>query len=165
MMSMARSPKSRAAVVAAGRLTDPAQDRSHPGGQLGRGEGLHHVVVGPQLEPEHAVGLPAPGGDQDHGDVARAADGGQDVEAVLGGEHDVEDDEVGGTPRQRRRGLGPGGGLLHLVALGLEETDQQATDLGVVVDHEQSSAVLPVLRGTPESSFLLSLYGPLVSSL
>ena len=81
--------------VVAGRWPDPAQHGADPGGQLGRGEGLHDVVVGAELEAEDPVGLPAPGGDQDDRDVARAADGGQDVEAVLGGEHDVEDDEVG----------------------------------------------------------------------
>ena len=115
MMSMARSPKSRVP-VGGGRAAGPtaAQDRAHPGGQLGRGEGLHHVVVGAELEAEHPVGLAAPGGDQDDGHVARAADGGQDVEAVLGGEHDVEDDQVGRPCLTGRRGLGPGGGLVTL---------------------------------------------------
>ena len=109
MVSMARSPNSRVAVcaVAAG-CAAPAQDRAHPGGQLGRGEGLHHVVVGTELEPEDPVGLVALGRDQDDGDVARAADGGQDVEAVLGGEHDVEDHEVGLAVAQAADRLGPG---------------------------------------------------------
>ena len=67
MVSMTRSPNSRVPFDEAElrRGAAAAQDRAHPGGQLGRGEGLHDVVVGAQLEAQHPVGLVALGRDQD----------------------------------------------------------------------------------------------------
>ncbi len=49
-----------------GALASPAEDGADAGGELGRAERLRHVVVRPQLEPEHAVHLLAPGREHDH---------------------------------------------------------------------------------------------------
>ena len=163
---MTRSPNSSVPFEEPDAAADAAaaQDRAHPGGQLGGGEGLHHIVVGAQLEAQDPVGLQALGRDQDHRHVAGAADGGQDVEAVLGGEHDVEDDQVGLAVAQAADGLGPGHGLGDLVALHLEQAAEHAPDLGVVVDHEElahrparhrlSSAQIPPIPFSSPSSCL-----------
>ena len=51
-----------------------AQHRAQPGQQLARAEGLGHVVVGAELEADHAVGLVALGGEHEDGDAALVAD-------------------------------------------------------------------------------------------
>jgi hypothetical protein len=72
----------------------PAQHGLHAGHELARLEGLGHVVVGAQLQPDHAVHHLAAGGEHDQGDVAGAADGAAQLEAVHLGQHDVEDGGV-----------------------------------------------------------------------
>ena len=77
-----------------GRRLGPPQQRLHAGGELSRRERLRHVVVGAELEAGDAVGFLVPRGQhQDrHGRVR--ADGLADLEAVLPGQADVEDDEA-----------------------------------------------------------------------
>jgi hypothetical protein len=73
------------------------QEPARPEDQLPRREGLGHVVVGAQLEPQHPVDLLAPGGQQDdrrHPRLALAADLLEDVDAGQLGEHPVEHDQV-----------------------------------------------------------------------
>ena len=56
----------------------PPQDRAHAAQELGARERLRHVVVGAELEAEHAVGLRVARGEHEDRDVAlgpqRAAD-------------------------------------------------------------------------------------------
>jgi hypothetical protein len=61
-------------------------------------KGLGHVKVGADLLAALAIELLSLGGEEDDVDVAKAKfvfDGVADVEAVLFGHHDVEEDEVG----------------------------------------------------------------------
>src|SRR5438270_1664396 len=51
------------------RSLDPTEDRLHPGDELPRREGLGHVVVGPELQAEHAVDLSVARREHPHGEI------------------------------------------------------------------------------------------------
>ncbi len=74
-----------------------AENRAGLGNESVGIEGLGHVEIGADLLAALAIELLALGGEQDDVDVAHAhlvLDGVADVEAVLLGHHDVEEDEV-----------------------------------------------------------------------
>ena len=75
----------------------PPQDGADPGGELARGERLHDVVVGAEVEAADAVLFHAPAGEHDHRQLALAAQGGQHVETVEVGQVEVEQDDVRGV--------------------------------------------------------------------
>ena len=76
-----------------------AQDRADARDELAGAERLDDVVVGAELEAEHAVGLVAAGGEHDHRHALVGAQLAQQVEARAVGEHDVEEHEVGTLAR------------------------------------------------------------------
>ena len=65
------------------------------GDQLTQAERLHHVVVGSQFEPDHAVGFLALGGDDDDRHVRALPQAPAHVVAVEVGKAQVEQNEVG----------------------------------------------------------------------
>ena len=71
-----------------------AQARADAGHELARLEGLHHVVVGTQLEAHHLVDLLVLRREEDYGNRARAPKLATAREPVHTGHHDVEDDKV-----------------------------------------------------------------------
>src|SRR6266496_816189 len=62
------------------RAATSAHQRAKPGEQLARRERLRQVVVGPRLEPEHAIGLLAERGEHDDGHRAPGAQLATDLE-------------------------------------------------------------------------------------
>ena len=111
--------------------------------QLAHGEGLDDVVVGAELEAEHAVDLLGLGGQHDDGDAARLRVGletAADFEAVDFGQHDVEQHEV------HTGGLGEGfaavGSCLDAVAVLLEVEAQEFTDGGFIVYDEDLHGII-----------------------
>ena len=113
------------------------QHRAHASEELAQREGLGDVVVGAQLEAEHAVDLGAARGEHDHGHVdAAAAELPADVPAAQPGHHDVEQYEVGRVAqgeRERVLAVRRRGGL---VALEAQVVLEAAHDLGLIV-HDQ----------------------------
>ena len=73
---------------------DAPQHGVHARDELGGGEGLDDVVVGPEAEADDAVGLLAAGGQQDHRDVAHLAQSRHHLQAVEARQHHVEHDQV-----------------------------------------------------------------------
>jgi len=72
-----------------------AQQRAHPGQQLGEREGLAQVIVRAELQaPDAVVDLIARREEQDRRVLARRADAAQDLPAVHLRKHHVEHDEV-----------------------------------------------------------------------
>jgi hypothetical protein len=114
-----------------------AEDGPHPGQQLADGEGLGHVVVGAQLEPDHLVDLLPARGEHDDGLVeALAAQGLADLQAAGPGQHDVEDDEVRlvlAGALQPRHAVGGGD---DLVALELEVVLEPEHHVRLVFHHQ-----------------------------
>jgi hypothetical protein len=68
-----------------------ADERLKASEQLARRERLDQVVVGPELEAQHAVALLGAGGHHDDGDARPSPQGPADVETVSAREHDIED--------------------------------------------------------------------------
>src|SRR4051812_35845941 len=87
-----------------------AQDGPDAGGHLAGAERLDDVVVGAELEPDHAVGLLAAGGQHDDRHLGLPPDLAADVVARAVGEHEVEQDEVGADGRRLLESGGGGAG-------------------------------------------------------
>ena len=118
----------------------PSEQRPDPCRQLLRDERFGEVVVGARLEPgDHVVGV-GPGGDHDDRHVTQPADGAAHVESVEAGQHDVDEDDVGGLPGEVRDGLLTVGRLRDLPALVLERQLHGCADSFVVLDRQDSCA-------------------------
>ena len=78
-----------------GAAVGAAQHRLHPRDELGGRERLGEVVVGAELEAEHAVDLAVAGGEEDHRDRRRLAEPAAHLEPVDVGQADVEHDQSG----------------------------------------------------------------------
>ncbi len=118
---------------------DPAQQGLDPGLQLAGAEGLADVVIGAQLQADDPVGLVGAGGEHDDRHLGQArvfAHPAAEAEAVLVGQHHVEDRQVGtglvhgGT---KARAIGHGA---HLEAGAAEEGLQQFANFLVVIHQE-----------------------------
>ena len=84
--------------------------------------------------------------DEYDGKVAHSTYLGEDGETVLGVEHHVEQDQVGWAGRQKVEDLLARRGVPHLVALCLEQSDEQTSDLRIVVDHDETTRRVTVGR-------------------
>ena len=118
----------------ANRCARAAQHAAHPSHQLARREGFHHVVVGPELQTDHTIGLIGARREQDdrHG-VAQFT---QHVEAGAARQHHVEHHEVGMELRDRRCDLVPIAHFADHVPVALEIARHDVTNRWFVVDHE-----------------------------
>ena len=106
-----------------------AQDGAHAAYHLHHAEGLHEIVVRAGVEARYLVVFLAPGRRHDDGQVpGRGAEAEllQDLQPVLAGEHDVEDDELRRGLFERGKERGPA-----LAALGLKAGGAQGVDLYV----------------------------------
>ena len=120
-----------------------AQDRADAGDELAGAERLHDVVVGAELEAQHAVGLVAAGGEHDHRHALVGAQLAQQVEARAVGEHDVEEHEVGALAAGDLEAGRQRAGRLRAEALASEGFRQRNGD-GVFVLDEQHHPRLDV---------------------
>ena len=101
--SMARSPMVSASWSGVVEAADPGPD---PGDELLGLERLDDVVVGPGLEADDHVDGVALGGEHHDRHAGLGADLLADVDAVLAGQHQVEQHQVGPVVAERRRGPG-----------------------------------------------------------
>ena len=129
--------------------------------QDGQLERLGQVVVGAGLEPaQYVVGAAARGEHEDRHVLPGGAQLRRRFEAILAGEHDVEDDDVHGhllIDEQRQRLLAVAGDR-HLVPLGLEVEAQPVGDVRLVLHDEDAAhadfgcsataSALPAKRGS-----------------
>ena len=115
----------------------PPVQRPDPGQQLVEPERLGEVVVRARIEPPHHVLRGVPGGEhQDRRVPALAPQLGGDLEPVLLGEHDVEQDDVVLVDVGQQGGLVAVRGHVHHVALFLQALLDEARDFPVVFHHE-----------------------------
>ena len=78
-----------------------AQHRAHSRQQLAGIEGLAHVVVGADFQSDDAIHIFALGGDDDDGDVRGALEALGYGEAILAGQHQIENQEVHAATGER----------------------------------------------------------------
>ena len=83
----------------------PALDSPDPGNQFARVKGFGQIIVGPHFQTDDPVDLVTAGGQHQDRHRRRLADLPQQVNPVVTGEHDVEDQE--GVVRRRGRRSAP----------------------------------------------------------
>ncbi|MCY1301705.1 hypothetical protein D9M70_513310 [compost metagenome] len=126
-----RDGAGRRAAVAPQHGLDPRQ-------QLAGVEWLGQVVVGTHFQADDAVQRRAGAGDHDHRQVVMFAEIARQAEAVLAGQADVQQHQVGqrlGEPRPQLDAVSHG---VDLVTLAAEVVQQQFADRLVVV-HDQDA--------------------------
>ena len=137
------SATSTGALPFAGRRAPPrpraAQHGADAGGDLTGAEGLDDVVVGAELQADHAVGLVAARGQHDDRHLRLAPDLAADVVAGAVGEHQVEEDEVGAHARGRVERVRGSAGDLEVEALAGEGLGERLRDGRLVLDEEDRS--------------------------
>ena len=121
-----------------------AQGGTHPGHELHHTEGLGHIVVRPLVQAQYLVILRALGGEHDDLDLPGGGHGphpAEDLQAVLLGQHNVQQDQLRNL---FLHGLPEQGGTLKTLcfhSLALQRIDHQLSDAGVVlqnIDHGQN---------------------------
>ena len=118
-------------------LLHTPQQGTHPGHQLQHRKRLGQVVVGAQLQPQHAVGLGRPGAEHDHRHIRVA--GSQvaaDLPAIGAGQHQVQQHQVPALAVDRCHRQ-PTVGLAVQVVAGLLEVQAQRIGDGVVIFNQQ----------------------------
>lgn len=114
----------------------PAQQHMHPRGQLAHGEGLGHVVVGADTEPDQHVGLVVARGEHQDGHGPLGLYPPAYFEPVEAGQHDVEDQQVGLPCLGGVDGGRAVTGGLHEKSLGTQTGRDGVDDRRIVLDHE-----------------------------
>ncbi len=119
-----------------GRRCAAPQHGAQAGQQFARVERLGQVVVGAQLQADHAVGGIAPRGEHDDRHGAGCAQAGADLEAVAVRQHQVEDDRVRLQAALVGQGLAHGVAAADLVAVLRQVLRQHRAQTLVVVDQQ-----------------------------
>ncbi len=114
-----------------------AQQRAHAGGELGHGEGFHHVVVGAQVEAVDAVVHRVARGEHQHRHRAAfvhrgGAQAAQHLEAVHLRQADIEDHQVEALLRCGQDRLLAARGDVDRVPLGFQDATQTGGERRVV---------------------------------
>ena len=122
-----------------GLLLTPAQQRTDPRRQLGEREGLHHVVVGAEVETADAVLEGAFGGEHEHRKPGLvSADAAKQLETGQPRKHQVEDHEVVVHGLDEVQGGLPVVCDINGVALLFQAFLDEARHLRLVLDDEQA---------------------------
>ena len=123
------------------------QDRAQPRQQFARLERLRQIVVGADLEPDHAVhGVAARGQHQDR-HVGGLADAAADFEPVGVGQHQVEHQRVELLALQPLLALARGRRRGNAKARGAEIVADHAGEALVVVDDEDAAGHGAIIAG------------------
>src|SRR5688572_18722789 len=121
------------------RRRGPAQRCLDPRPQFHRAEWLRDVVVGAKFETENLFGLMALRGEQDdrraHASVTQFT---TDLEAILAGEHHVEQDQIETSGQAAGDGRLAVGDQLQLVALEAQVLLESECDVGIVFDYQNA---------------------------
>jgi hypothetical protein len=121
---------------AVGSIRHPPEHGPDARHELARAERLGEVVVRPDRQPDHEIGLVVAGGEHDHRDPSLGLDPPAHFQPVEAGQHQVEDDEVGLEPAallHRRRPVRHRPGVVPLAPKALHD---RVRDLGLVLHHQ-----------------------------
>ena len=131
-------------VALLGRGAAP-QHRLDAGDHLHHAEGLHQIVVGPHVETLYLIVFHALGGGHDNGNIpglGRLAQIAQQRNAVLAGQHHVQQHQLRRLRFQRRAEAGAVGKATGLKTRGIQRIYLDLADAGVILhapDHVNSS--------------------------
>jgi hypothetical protein len=114
------------------------QDGAQPGLQLARLERLGEVVVGADLQPDHAVHRLAAGGQHQDRHVAGAAQAAAEVEPVGVGQHEVEDHRVEALAPQPCLAVARRAGKGQAKARPAKIVGDHPGEAFVVIDHQDA---------------------------
>ncbi len=115
-----------------------AQDRAHARRELAWRERFDDVVVGSELEAEHAIRLAVTAGDHDHRERVRESHLREHVEAAHQREIHVEDDQIGRLTGDEIERLHSVAGFEHGKAFTFERDAHERAALLVIVDDENA---------------------------
>ena len=105
--------------------------------ELGHRERLGDVVVGAELQTQHAVDLVVAGGEKHDRDVGLGPDGAADIESVeIAGKSDVEEDELGAAFGDHLERPLTGRRLVGAVAVAPEVQLDEVGDVRIVLDDD-----------------------------
>ncbi len=105
-------------------------------GQLARVERLGQVVVGADLEADDAIDVLAAGGEQDDGNGGTLSQGTQNLEAVLLGQHHIQNHQPVAAARRQIDGARARVVGFDVEPLGAQQLADQVAQLPIVVDDE-----------------------------
>src|SRR5690606_11995185 len=130
------------------------------GAQLAWIEGFADVVVGADLEADHAIDGVGRSGDHDDSDVVTLAQVPGERQPVLSGQSQVEQDDVGkraldlGAHRRSARHCA------HVVSVRAEVLAEHLAQRGVIVDDQYASGVRHVRKPSISSVLRRRPFGP-----
>jgi len=145
-----RSAPSSRSIRAPRAAAAPAQDRAQPRQQLARLERLRQVVVGADLEPDHAVHRVAARGEHQHRGIGARTQPAADFQPVDVRQRQVEHQGVEGLACEALEPLVAGPGHGHAKARLAEIFRHHLGEAGVVLDQEDARAharSLPIPAG------------------
>jgi len=119
-----------------------AKHRAYAGQNLANVEGLHDVIVCPELQPDHPVDGVSLSGNHHDGHITDRSDLAGQCQPVLAAEVQIERDEVDRRLLQDGLELASVRRLHHRVALMLKATVEKLADRWVVVDDYDAGATL-----------------------
>jgi len=113
-------------------------DGAEAGEELAGGECLGEIIIGAHLEADDTVGLIAPGGEHEDGDLGTGADAHEDLEAIDAREHHIENDGVEGLREGALDARKAVVLCLDVVAEGLEVIGNESAELAFIIDDEDA---------------------------
>src|SRR5580658_4994574 len=135
--------RSRAHLTLPGLTVVAPQRGAQPGQQLGHGERLGHVVVGPGVQCADLVAGAAPARQHDDRCLGPPAQLDDDLGAVDVGQAQIQDDRVGRVAQGHRERLPPGPRGQHVVLPGPQVDAQRPEQFGLILDDEDPVRVGP----------------------
>lgn len=120
------------------RASRASQDCLDAGGQLARGEGFGHVVVGSKLQADDPVDLVPLGGKHDDRYRGEGTESPADLQPIDAREHQIQHHEIGRVGEGTVEGLLAIAQGLHLTALAFEIAAHDLGDVGIVIHDKHS---------------------------
>jgi hypothetical protein len=121
------------------RHSGAPQLRADTRAKLRRSERLRHVVVGTGVEQRGLLGFGVARGQHENRCARPPAKLPTDLDPIHVGKTEVEHDEIGALGGRDRQGLAAGPRLQHARHIGTQRVLHDATNVGFVVDHEDTS--------------------------
>ncbi len=125
-----------------------SQDRPDTGHKLTGAERLHHIIIGPDLEPYDAVRFLALGGQKDHGNGFQPRVGAQaftDLKAVLIRKQNVQQDKVRRITPKMLQSVAAAAETINFKALAAKVVTDQFDDVFFVFNYDYTRSHVAII--------------------